>query len=93
MTIGRSVYSSIIIDDPTVSREHAELQVKDDILMLIDLDSSNGVLVNNKRVDSCCILIVRDLIKIGPSVLEVGAIDLSISELTMQTPPHPTEKL
>lgn len=46
--IGRLATSDIVIDDPNVSRRHAELRRDDDGWMLVDLGSTNGSLVNGK---------------------------------------------
>lgn len=41
----------IFINDPTVSKQHAEIQVKDGEIYLRDLDSTNGTyLVKNQRL-------------------------------------------
>jgi hypothetical protein len=46
--IGRLATSDIVIDDPNVSRRHAELRRDDDGWLLVDLGSTNGSLVNGK---------------------------------------------
>lgn len=47
---GRAPECDIVITDPSVSRTHAELVKSDDKFILKDLRSSNGVLVNGKKV-------------------------------------------
>lgn len=47
MTVGRSVESHIFIDDKSVSRNHARLQVLGSEVAITDLNSSNKTLVNN----------------------------------------------
>jgi hypothetical protein len=44
--IGRAVEADIRIDDPGVSRRHAELRYADGEVELVDLGSTNGVVVN-----------------------------------------------
>ena len=44
--IGRAAESDIRLDDPGVSRRHAELRYADGDVELIDLGSTNGVSVN-----------------------------------------------
>ena len=63
--IGRSKRSDIVIDFPTVSRNHAVLTRYDDGSWTItDAHSSGGVRVNGKRVDICPIT-PEDQMEIG----------------------------
>src|SRR5512146_2463799 len=48
--IGRSKECDVQISDPNVSRRHAEVRREGDGYVLVDLDSTNGVEVNGKRV-------------------------------------------
>ena len=47
--IGRSKDCDIQLSDPNVSRRHAELRQEDSTYWLIDLDSTNGSVVNGRR--------------------------------------------
>lgn len=49
-TIGRLAESDIVINDPNVSRRHAELHSVGDDYELVDLGSTNGSKVNGQRV-------------------------------------------
>ena len=51
MTIGRSEECDVVVDDPNVSRRHAELHREDGSWLLVDLGSTNGVTVNGARVE------------------------------------------
>ena len=63
--IGRSKRSDIVIDVPTVSRSHGVLTRYDDGSWTVtDSDSSNGILVNGKRVKIWA-LTPKDIITIG----------------------------
>jgi len=63
--IGRSKKSDIVIDFPTVSRNHAVLTRYDDGSWTItDADSKDGILVNGERVRICA-LEAEDMISIG----------------------------
>lgn len=46
--IGRNELADITLDDPHVSKTHAMLQVFSNAIVLIDLNSTNGTLVNSK---------------------------------------------
>lgn len=48
--IGRSHECDIVLPDPKVSRLHARLDKTEQGWVLIDLESTNGTLVNGKRV-------------------------------------------
>ena len=50
--VGRSHRCDYVIADPNVSRRHFELQLKGADWYLTDLGSTNGVVVNGKRVTS-----------------------------------------
>ena len=64
--IGRHKRSDIVVDFPTVSRNHAVLTRYDDGSWTIrDTDSKGGVTVNGKRVEICALRAVEDVISIG----------------------------
>jgi pSer/pThr/pTyr-binding forkhead associated (FHA) protein len=48
--LGRSRECDIQVEDPNVSRRHAELRQEGPSYWIVDLDSTNGVEVNGKRV-------------------------------------------
>jgi len=62
--VGRDPGLYLVIDDPSISRLHARLAVRDRKTTLVDMRSSNGVFVNNKRVESVE-LKSGDLIRFG----------------------------
>ena len=49
--IGRSRECDLVLDDPNVSRRHAELRREGDGWVVADLGSTNGIKVNGRRVD------------------------------------------
>ena len=49
MTIGRSRECEIQVNDPNVSRRHAELRQEGATYWLVDLDSTNGIEIGGKR--------------------------------------------
>lgn len=50
LTLGRSPRCELVLADDTVSRRHATLQLRDGRWYLVDLGSSNGTWVNDRRV-------------------------------------------
>ncbi len=68
--------ADIIIDDPMVSKRHAAIQIINGKLMLIDLHSTNGTLLNDKAINQQE-LKQSDRISIGQTSLLVEEINLS----------------
>jgi pSer/pThr/pTyr-binding forkhead associated (FHA) protein len=48
--IGRSADCDITLDDPGVSRRHAEVRSDNDRIEILDLGSTNGIQVNGDQV-------------------------------------------
>jgi len=63
-TIGRSPESTISIPDPSVSRTHALLSLREGLWTLKDLGSANGIIFDGNRVDEV-VLSFGDTFKIG----------------------------
>jgi Protein of unknown function (DUF3662)/FHA domain len=51
LVIGRSRECDITLDDPNVSRRHAEIRRENGAFWIVDLKSTNGVEVNGERVE------------------------------------------
>jgi hypothetical protein len=49
--IGRRLDNHVILDDPRVSRTHAQLRIVREHYMLFDLNSSGGTFVNGQRIN------------------------------------------
>ena len=64
-TIGRAEENFIRLNDPQVSRYHAEVHAKDNMWLIKDRDSTNGLVVNGQRVPHA-VLKNGDKIAIGP---------------------------
>jgi hypothetical protein len=67
--VGRNATCQLSLDDPLVSRRHALLTVSEDGVMIEDLQSRNGVLVNGRRIQGRAPLQVGDRILIGAQEL------------------------
>jgi pSer/pThr/pTyr-binding forkhead associated (FHA) protein len=50
ITIGRNLENDLVINDPTISRYHAEIRYEDSQFILVDLDSSGGTYLNNRKI-------------------------------------------
>jgi pSer/pThr/pTyr-binding forkhead associated (FHA) protein len=53
VSIGRALDNDIIIEDPRVSRHHAQIRQRYGHLVLYDLDSSGGTEINGYPVEEC----------------------------------------
>ena len=69
--LGRDPGAAVHLDDPSVSRRHARILVTEHGATIEDLNSKNGTLVGEKRVDGVLALADGDK-------LRIGVIDLTI---------------
>jgi hypothetical protein len=53
LLLGRHCGCDVVVDQPTVSRRHAQLIFRDGSWVLHDLGSTNGTIVNGARVTRC----------------------------------------
>jgi hypothetical protein len=63
--IGRSETCQLVLEDPMASRNHAALMQRDGELWLEDLESRNGVFVNDEKVEGRRAVTHGDKIRIG----------------------------
>lgn len=54
-TIGRTLDNDLIIQDVTVSRHHAEIELQGDTFILRDLQSSSGTYLNKTKIEECAL--------------------------------------
>jgi hypothetical protein len=66
-TIGRSRQCDVALTDPNVSRRHAEIRPRGGSWVLTDLGSTNGVILNGRRIDAPQVVKAGDEIEIGTS--------------------------
>lgn len=74
LLIGRGTEADLRIDDPGVSRRHAEIRVapgeKVPQISVVDLGSTNGILVNDQRVEKA-VLSDGATVKIGNTTMTI----------------------
>lgn len=71
-TLGRLDSCDVTVDDPKVSRNHAEIRPDGEAFRLVDLGSTNGTEVNGRRVDEH-VLDDGDQIRVGDTLLQFKA--------------------
>ena len=64
LSMGRDPRCDVFLNDMTVSRVHAEVEVGNNGCILRDMNSFNGVWVNDRLVETC-LLKSGDIIQIG----------------------------
>ena len=74
LTIGRSPDNGLVLADDRASRHHARLQSRGGLLVLTDLDSTNGTRLNGNPVQEAAVG-DGDVVEIGDSIVTVIAID------------------
>ena len=74
LTIGRDRACAVALDDPAVSRRHAQLQSRQGSILLTDLESTNGTWVNGHRVRETA-LGEGDVVEIGTTSFDVEVLD------------------
>ncbi|AEP12934.1 SpoIIE family protein phosphatase [Chloracidobacterium thermophilum] len=72
LTIGRSSRNDLCLNDPFVSRLHAEIRRDGEFFVLYDSGSANGTYHNGQRIDSSAALQFGDVIRIGETELRVA---------------------
>jgi Protein of unknown function (DUF3662)/FHA domain len=74
VVLGRSRECDIQVEDPNVSRRHAELRQEGAAFWIVDLDSTNGIEVNGRRIQRA---------KLDPGdIVTVGSTDITFSTET-----------
>lgn len=71
ITFGRAADCTLVIDEPFVSNYHAAISPVEDLWIVEDLESTNGVFVNEKRIFKKTELKINDEVKIGHILLKL----------------------
>lgn len=67
--LGRASDADIVIYDPEISRKHCTIELHGSTASLIDLGTTNGTLVDGKRIDDRCELKHLSRFRIGATIL------------------------
>jgi len=86
--IGRGETCHLRPNSEQVSREHAEFTIESSAVIVRDLGSRNGTLVNGKALTTAaCKLKDRDLVQVGPLTFAVSILDAPKAAAKAATPP------
>ncbi len=66
--IGRSPDCDLVLNDGRISRDHCRVERRDEGFMVTDLQSSNGTMLNGKRIKTA-LLMPGDSIRLGYTVI------------------------
>ena len=69
VTLGRSRECDVVLSDPNVSRQHAEIRPRGGSWVLNDLGSTNGSCLNGRRIEAPEVVRPGDEIELGTSVI------------------------
>lgn len=70
LTVGRRVENTIVLDEGSISRRHARFELRGGIWWVVDLDSTNGVTVNDEpagRTPLRC----GDVVRVGDTLFKL----------------------
>jgi pSer/pThr/pTyr-binding forkhead associated (FHA) protein len=72
-TIGRRPDCVVVIDDPSVSALHAEIEARNHAWYVTDLDSTNGTFVNGRPVTGTAYIETDDVVQFGRMKFQIVA--------------------
>jgi len=68
VTIGRS-NADLTLNDTEASRQHAAIEVRDNVYALSDLGSTNGTICDGQKIDGVCELMDKSEFQVGATTL------------------------
>lgn len=71
ITIGRKEGNTIKLTDQYASGNHAKIVVKNNEILIEDLNSTNGVFINDEKVNGYAKIRANDKIRIGSAIFKV----------------------
>ncbi len=83
--IGRSAECQLSLNDPLVSRRHAVIKIRRDIVSVQDLGSRNGVLINGVKIGAEHPVVAGDKITIGSQEMRLLGEDATDPNLARTT--------
>ena len=72
VVVGRSPSADIVVDEPYVSSMHARFSLQGPALVLEDMGSTNGTLVNGHAIAQAVTLREGDEVQVGDTIMRVS---------------------
>ena len=72
VVVGRSPNSDIVVDEPYVSSTHARFTIQGPALVVEDLSSTNGTMVNGHPIAQPVTLRENDEVQVGDTIMRVS---------------------
>ncbi|MEQ1827895.1 MAG: FHA domain-containing protein, partial [Pirellula sp.] len=82
-SIGRKAGCSLQLPSRTVSSHHADLTIRDGVLVLIDRQSTNGTFVNGRRITDMIALKSDDMVQFADMAFRVRCDDHATASNTV----------
>lgn len=83
IVIGRDIQNEVVINDAEMSRHHAKLVFQDEVFVVQDMGSTNGVFVNEQRVSGSMPLEDGVSIRMGDNVVLKYVVSMPDFDRTM----------
>ena len=74
VSIGRTSDNDVVLDDGNVSAHHGRIRFSDGKFIVVDTGSTNGIYVNELKVEG-------PVVVTGPNLIHLAVFQLSLSEL------------
>lgn len=89
VTLGRRPSNDVVLADASASGSHARVFVTGSALTIVDLDSTNGTFVNQRRLRGPHVLGPQDVVEIGDTKLrfQLSGVESTSIESVPQAPP------
>lgn len=84
--IGRTSEADVTLDNPSISREHAVVEHEKGRDYLTDKGSTNGTMVNGKKITKRTHLTANDEIMVGKFAMVAGSVGIMDAEKSQSMP-------
>ena len=84
-TIGRTDEADVTLDNPSISRIHAVIELEKGRDYITDKGSTNGTWVNGRKIKGRTCIGSKDKIKVGKFDMVVGAVGIKLSSEQSQS--------
>ena len=86
IVIGRDPENDLVLDDTLVSRHHAQIERREDGRTYVsDLGSTNGTLLNGRRIAAAKPFTSRDIVQVGSTRIGVPGVAQNVTRMASGT--------